>query len=136
MEAAESLYIVGEFVGKELQSDVATELQVFRLVHHAHSPPTDPAEDAVVGDRLPHGLGRGGHWRQWYGQAGRGSNPTEVGEHHDCATSVQSRQSALRPRPHWLMCASRWNRPSESRLPSRFQWMTAHRVSSSSNVRE
>ena len=53
---------MGKFVGKELQSDVATEFQVFRLVDQAHAPAPDLAEDAVVGNRLPHGLGECGHW--------------------------------------------------------------------------
>jgi hypothetical protein len=53
---------VGEVVGKELQGDVATELQVFRLIDHTHSPAADPAEDAVMGNRLPCGLGGRGHW--------------------------------------------------------------------------
>jgi len=35
---------------------VATQLQVFGLVHHTHAPATDLAEDAVMGDRLPYGL--------------------------------------------------------------------------------
>src|SRR5208282_2168730 len=62
LEAAESLCIVGEVIGKELQCDVATEFQVFRFVHHTHAPTADPAEDAVMGNRLPHGLRRRGHW--------------------------------------------------------------------------
>jgi hypothetical protein len=62
LKTAEGLRVVGEFVGKELQSDVATELEVFSLVHHAHAPAADPAEDAVMGHRLPHGLGGRGHW--------------------------------------------------------------------------
>jgi hypothetical protein len=53
---------MGEFVGQELKSDVATEFQVFRLVHYTHAPATDPAEDAVMRNRLPHGLGERGHW--------------------------------------------------------------------------
>ena len=67
LEAAESLRVVGDFVGQKLQGDMATELQVFRLIHHTHAPTSDPAEDAVVGDRLTHGLGRSSHWREWYG---------------------------------------------------------------------
>jgi hypothetical protein len=47
---------VGEFFGEELQGDMATELEVFGLVHNAHSPTTDLAEDTVMRNRLPHGL--------------------------------------------------------------------------------
>jgi len=61
LETAEGLCVVGEFVGKELQGDVATELEVLRLIHNAHAPTADPAEDAVVGNRLPYGLGGRGH---------------------------------------------------------------------------
>jgi hypothetical protein len=39
LEAAEGLLIVGEFFRKELQGDVATELQVFRLVNYTPIPP-------------------------------------------------------------------------------------------------
>jgi hypothetical protein len=67
LKTAESLRIVGEFVGKELQGHVATELKVFRLVHNTHAPAADPAEDAVMGDRLPDGLGRNGHWKSMLG---------------------------------------------------------------------
>jgi len=58
---------VGEFVRKELQGDVATELQVFRLIHNTHSATADPAEDAVMGDRLPYGLGGRCHWLDMLG---------------------------------------------------------------------
>ena len=61
LETAEGLRVVGEFVGKELQGDVATELEVFRLVNHAHSAASDPAEDAVMGNCLPYGLRGRGH---------------------------------------------------------------------------
>ena len=61
LEAAERLRVVGKFVGKKLQGDVATQLEVFRLVDHTHAPAADPAEDAVMGDRLTHGLERGSH---------------------------------------------------------------------------
>jgi hypothetical protein len=56
LETAESLCVVGEFVGKELQRYVATELEVFGLIHHTHAPAANLAEDAVMGNRLPHGL--------------------------------------------------------------------------------
>jgi hypothetical protein len=42
-------------VGKELQGDVATKLEVFGLVDHAHYATPDLAEYAVVRNRLPHG---------------------------------------------------------------------------------
>src|SRR6266852_1170930 len=44
LKTAESLCVVGEFVGKELQGDVTTELQVFGLVDHAHAPTADLAQ--------------------------------------------------------------------------------------------
>ena len=74
LESAKGLGIVGEFVGKELQGDVAAELEVFGLVHNAHAPAADLAEDTVMGNRLPHGMGGSSHWRKWYGEAGRGVN--------------------------------------------------------------
>ena len=67
LEAAEGLCVVGEFVGQKLQGDVATEFQVFRLVNHTHAPAADPAEDAVMGDRLTDGLGRSSHWADMLG---------------------------------------------------------------------
>ena len=62
LKTAESLRVVGEFVGKELQGDVATELEVFRLVHHTHATAADFAQYAVMGNRLTDGLGRRRHW--------------------------------------------------------------------------
>jgi hypothetical protein len=61
LETAEGLCVVSEFVRKEFQGDVAAELQVFRLIDHTHTPAADPAENAVMGNRLPHGLGRSSH---------------------------------------------------------------------------
>jgi len=46
---------------------VATELQVFRLIHHTHAPAADLAQDAVMRDRLPYRLGGSSHWRKCYG---------------------------------------------------------------------
>jgi hypothetical protein len=34
----------------------ATELQIFPFVNHAHTAAPDPADDAVMGNRLPDGL--------------------------------------------------------------------------------
>jgi hypothetical protein len=61
LETAEGLCLVGEIVGKELQGDVSAELQVFSLIHNTHSAAADPAEDAVMGNRLTNGLGGLGH---------------------------------------------------------------------------
>ncbi len=52
---------MSEVVGKKLQGDVATELQVLRFIHHTHPAAADPAEDAVMGHRLTDGLGGRGH---------------------------------------------------------------------------
>jgi hypothetical protein len=62
LKAAEGLCVVGEFIGKELQGNVATQLQVFRFVDHTHAPAADLADDAVMGDRPTHRLGGRGHW--------------------------------------------------------------------------
>jgi hypothetical protein len=40
-----------------VQGDVATHLQVFGLVDHTHAPAADPAEDAIMGNRLSHEFG-------------------------------------------------------------------------------
>ena len=39
LESAEGLRIVGEFFGEELQGNVATELEVFRLIYTSMPPP-------------------------------------------------------------------------------------------------
>src|SRR5437899_232162 len=46
---------------KTFSSVTRAELEVFGLIHHTHSAAADLAEDAVMGDRLPNGLGRRGH---------------------------------------------------------------------------
>ena len=48
LESAEGWRIGGEFVGKELQSDVATELEIFRLVDFSHAASADLLDDSVV----------------------------------------------------------------------------------------
>ena len=60
LKPAEGLRVVGEFVGKELQSDVAAQLEVLRLVHNTHPAPTQLLHDAVVRDGLAD------HWRESY----------------------------------------------------------------------
>jgi hypothetical protein len=52
----------GECFRKELECNVTTQLQVFRLIDYSHSPATNLAEDAVMGNRLPHGFRGNGHW--------------------------------------------------------------------------
>src|SRR5579864_1387849 len=65
LKTSERSRLIGEFVGKQLQYDVATQLEVFRFVYHTHAPAADLADDAVMGNRLSHGLGGRGHWREW-----------------------------------------------------------------------
>src|ERR1700687_2996920 len=85
LETAEGLCIVGEFVGKELQGNVPTELEVFRLIHNTHAPAPDLAVDAVMGNRLTDGLGWRGHWldmlggRPWKANKGIGLPSTAKG---------------------------------------------------------
>ena len=46
---------------------MATQLQVFRFVHHTHPATANLAEDTVMGNRLPHELGGCGHWLDMLG---------------------------------------------------------------------
>jgi hypothetical protein len=64
LKTAEGLRIVCKFVGQELEGNKPSELEVFRFIDHAHASAADLADDAVMGNRLPHGLGRSGHWRE------------------------------------------------------------------------
>src|SRR5260370_39927391 len=74
---------MGEFVGKEFQSDVATELKDFRFVDHPHPAAADLAENAVVRNCLPHGLERDLHWRECFqamkGGGNRADPPARTG---------------------------------------------------------
>ena len=54
-------------LGKEFEGDVAAELKVFGLVNDAHAAAANPAQDAVMGNRLTHGLGGRGHWLDMLG---------------------------------------------------------------------
>ena len=92
---------MGEFVGKELQGNVATELQVFRLIDHAHAPAPDLAEDAVMGNRLPHGLGGRGHWVDMLG-GGEGGGQRSVKVRFSCLArwgwrSAPEKESGSKP---------------------------------------
>ena len=70
---------MGEFVGKELQGNVAAELEVFRLIHNTHTPTADLTEDAVMGNRLAYGLRRSGHWVNMLGVDEREVNDSRSG---------------------------------------------------------
>jgi len=96
LETVEGLCVVGEYVGKELQRDVATELEVFRLVHHTHAPTADLAQDAVVGNRLPHRLGGRGHWLDMLGVSAGKVNVAILGREGE--TGFKADQSADRAR--------------------------------------
>src|SRR6202020_1604045 len=92
LETAESLYVLGEFVGQKLQGDVAAESQVLGFIYDAHAPAANFAKDAVVGNRLTHGLGRSGHW-----QVMLGSDGGQVNESHgvDSASSCGCREKIV-----------------------------------------
>ena len=44
--------VAHELVGQEFQSDVPSEVEILRLVHHAHPPSADFAEHRVMRDGL------------------------------------------------------------------------------------
>jgi hypothetical protein len=52
LEAGESVRAFGRVIGQKLEGDRATEFEIFGLVHHSHSPSTQPLEDAVMRDSL------------------------------------------------------------------------------------
>jgi len=52
---------------------VATKLEVFGLVDHAHATTANLAQYAVMRNRLPNGLKRRRHWRECYVGVWRGS---------------------------------------------------------------
>src|SRR5580700_9227634 len=79
LKTAKGLRIVGEFVGKELQGNVATQLEVFRFVHHAHPSSADLADYVVVGDGLAdHSRGTPHPWDE-YGRTALQTNQLNLG---------------------------------------------------------
>src|ERR1041385_1465904 len=82
LETAESLCITGELIGKKLQGYVATELEVFGFVNDTHPAPANLAEDTVMGNRLPHGLGMCAHWIDMVGAYKGRSNIRTLGVKH------------------------------------------------------
>ena len=52
LKARQSLRILGDIVGKELQRDEAMQPRVFRLIDHAHAAAVEPFDNTVVRDSL------------------------------------------------------------------------------------
>ncbi len=50
LEAAQSSGVGSEVFGKELQGNVAVQLEVFGLIHHTHPATAEFFDDAVVRD--------------------------------------------------------------------------------------
>src|SRR5262249_13402841 len=74
------LCVVGAFLGKECQSNVATELYVVCLVHHAHPAAAHLTQYSVMGNRLAHGLGGSGHLAGMLGRSwGEGQLAARLG---------------------------------------------------------
>src|SRR5216684_2013743 len=90
------LRVFGEFFGKKLQPNMAAELQVFGLVNHAHAAAAELAEDVVMGNLLPHGLGRRGHWRECYGEARRRVNLGQIAVSIILTADARRRPRAMR----------------------------------------
>jgi hypothetical protein len=60
LETGQGLRIFGHCVGQEFQGYKAVQLEVFRLVDHAHAPTTELLDQAVVRNGLAD------HWRKSY----------------------------------------------------------------------
>jgi len=54
LEALQSLVVLGEMLGQELQGNKARELGVLGLVNHAHPTAAQPLQDEVVRDGVAH----------------------------------------------------------------------------------
>ena len=52
LKTAEGLCVLGELVGKKLQGNLATELQVFRLVDNTHPAAAQLLHNVIVRDGL------------------------------------------------------------------------------------
>jgi len=76
LKTIERLSVVGGFIRRELQRDMAAKLEILSVVNHTHATAADPADDAVVRDRLSHGLGGRGHWLAMLGMWRGGVNGT------------------------------------------------------------
>ena len=63
LKTPQGLRVFGNFVGKELQGDKATELDVFRLVDHTHPTAAELLNDSIVGNDLAeHGIAFSFQW--------------------------------------------------------------------------
>jgi len=53
LQAVERLLVVLQLLGQKLESNVASELEVFGFVDHAHTAAAEHAKDFVVRESLP-----------------------------------------------------------------------------------
>ena len=61
------------YIRQELECDKASTEGVLCFVDKSHPTTAEFLDDAVVGNGLPHRLGRSGHWRECYGEVSDGS---------------------------------------------------------------
>jgi len=64
-KAFQRLWVSGNVIGQEFQSDEATKVGILGFINHTHTATAEFLDDAVMRDRLPLKLGRSGHWREW-----------------------------------------------------------------------
>jgi hypothetical protein len=53
LEPGESVRIVDEGIGEDLQRDIATELGIRRAIHPAHTAFADEGDDVVMSEPVP-----------------------------------------------------------------------------------
>ena len=75
---------------------MATQLHVFSFVDDPHAPAADLAENAVMGNRLPHGLGGRCHRGKCYGEAWLGVNLNRLVISHLRRSSLARRTASQR----------------------------------------
>src|ERR1700692_1727392 len=75
---------------------MAAEFEVFRLVHNTHAPAANLIYDAVMGNRLTHGLGWRGHWLDMYRGERWARSMKRLGCQHPVVPSSVKKRGRLR----------------------------------------
>ena len=108
-ENAPSLRVFGYVFRQELEGDETAKLGVLGLVDDAHAAPAELLDDAIMGNRLPFGMGGSGHWLDMLGVSEGKVNV----QWHQCYCINRSGQGSsheVRAYRRCFVCALTWRR--------------------------